>query len=139
MSSPTNGLPPPVDTESRPLHKSSFKLRFAQCRELGRSDVSLVKPLGLPSTVTDKFYNVRREEGAALEEAALRTIQDMFRRGPRDWHPAPRTSAQEYGWHWAAAAQPDRRDRRLQHHIVDSAWLKARVRVLHADALLKRR
>lgn len=45
------------------------------------------------------------------------------------WHAA------EYGAQWGAA----RSDRRLNHHIRDSAWLKARLCVLAADDKLKQR
>ncbi|XP_063890434.1 uncharacterized protein LOC135116796 [Helicoverpa armigera] len=140
---PASGPAPgsaPGDTaaEGRSLHARSFKLRFASQREQGRSYVSLVKPLGLPATVTGKFY-VREQAGAGdaeRERRALSRIHDMFGRGPRDKYPAPVTSSQVVGWHAAGAARPDAR---LSHHIRDSAWLKARLCVLAADDKLKQR
>ncbi|XP_060801308.1 uncharacterized protein LOC132901956 [Amyelois transitella] len=135
MSGPLNAPPPAADSP----HRRSFKLRFARLRELGRSDVSLVKPFGLPSTVTDKFYRRQQPAPSALEAAALRRIHDMFQKGPLEKHPLPVTSAQEYGWHWKAASREAAGDRRLQHHIRDSAWLKATVRILYSDAQLKQR
>ncbi|CAD0198103.1 unnamed protein product [Chrysodeixis includens] len=131
-------------TGGRPLHARSFKLRFAAQREQGRSYVSLVKPLGLPATVTGKFYTQERtstvdEEGT---RRALQRIEDMFRQGPRELHAEPVISSQVYGW-WAAAGgaggAAERSDRRLHHHIRDSAWLKARLCVLAADERLKQR
>ncbi|XP_028035675.1 uncharacterized protein LOC114247058 [Bombyx mandarina] len=117
----------------RALHARSFKLRFAAQREVGRSYVSLVKPLGLPATVTDKFYS-RPQGGELQEESALSRIDNMFALGPRDKYQEPSTSAQEYGW-WCS--EPCKGDAVLQHHIRDSAWLKERLRVLAADDKLK--
>ncbi|XP_047526662.1 uncharacterized protein LOC125063966 [Vanessa atalanta] len=124
---------------SAPLHAKSFKLRFASQRELGRSYVSAVKPLRLPAVVRAKFY--RREPAGEVDEsrarAALARVRDMFGRGPRDKYSEPVTTSDEYGWWWQwARPQPDRR---LRHHIQDSAWLKERLRVLAADAGIKRR
>ncbi|XP_022834728.1 uncharacterized protein LOC111362304 [Spodoptera litura] len=83
---------------ARPLHARSFKLRFASQREQGRSYVSLVRPLGLPATVTGKFY-VREQPSSVDDEAtrrALQRIQSMFGRGPADKYAAPVTSSHEF-------------------------------------------
>ncbi|CAH2106913.1 unnamed protein product [Euphydryas editha] len=120
-------------------HVKSFKLRFASQRELGRSYVSAVKPLRLPAVVRAKFYR-REPEGEVdeiLAEQALNRVKDMFRRGPREKYSEPVTTSNEYGW-WAARAGGES-DRRLRHHIRDSAWLKERLRVLATDASLRRR
>ncbi|XP_050342991.1 uncharacterized protein LOC126768748 [Nymphalis io] len=122
-----------------PLHSKSFKLRFAFQRELGRSDVSAVKPLGLPAVVRAKFYR-REGEGEVDErraERALARVRDMFGRGPRDMYCEPVTTSHEYGWWWQWARPQT--DRRLRHHIQDSAWLKERLRVLATDDGIKRR
>ncbi|XP_075970989.1 uncharacterized protein LOC142973235 [Anticarsia gemmatalis] len=142
-ASPTR--PPPeagAADAGRPLHPRSFKLRFASQREQGRSYVSLVRPHGLPATVTGKFYC--REQPTKVDEEgtqrALRRIQDMFERGPREKYDAPVTSSQVYGWYCEGSdAAVVRADRRLNHHIRDSAWLRARLLVLAADDKLKQR
>lgn len=48
-ASPLEPAPPATAAAAPPrdLHARSFKLRFAAQREPGRSNVSLVKPLGL--------------------------------------------------------------------------------------------
>ncbi|XP_046960166.1 uncharacterized protein LOC124530196 [Vanessa cardui] len=127
----------PHPDSSAPLHAKSFKLRFASQREPGRSYVSAVQPLRLPAVVRAKFY--RREAEGEVDEArarrALARVRAMFGRGPRDKHCEPVTTSHEYGWWWQRARpQPDRR---LRHHIQDSAWLKERLRVLAADAGIK--
>ncbi|CAH0700258.1 unnamed protein product [Spodoptera exigua] len=135
----------PEPATARPLHPRSFKLRFASQREQGRSYVSLVRPLGLPATVTGKFY-VSEQANSVDEEAtrrALQRIQRMFGHGPTDKYDAPVTSSHVVGWYatetGAEAGAGARADRRLQHHIRDSAWLKARLCVLAADDKLKQR
>ncbi|KAH9640944.1 hypothetical protein HF086_003034 [Spodoptera exigua] len=161
----------PEPATARPLHPRSFKLRFASQREQGRSYVSLVRPLGLPATVTGKFY-VSEQANSVDEEAtrrALQRIQRMFGHGPTDKYDAPVTSSHvcfliyvqvvvvvfdstcsepcgvcgRVGWYatetGAEAGAGARADRRLQHHIRDSAWLKARLCVLAADDKLKQR
>ncbi|XP_059061634.1 uncharacterized protein LOC131854530 [Achroia grisella] len=125
-------------------HPCSFKLRFAEHRELGRSYVSLVKPLRLPATVTGKFYSRERTRSVdeAMERDALRRIEDMFRAGPREKHSAPLTASHQYGWWWEHGARMSSTsfaDRRLHHHIRDSGWLKARLTVLAADDKLKQK
>ncbi|CAK1552741.1 unnamed protein product [Leptosia nina] len=117
----------------------SFKLRFAAHRELGRSRVSAVKPLGLPALVTDKCGG--REANDSLdkrvESDALRRVAIAFRLGPRDKHLAPQLSSQEYGW-WSSEGGRWKESQWLHHHIKDSPWLKTSLRVLTSDAISQR-
>ncbi|XP_023934839.2 uncharacterized protein LOC112043587 [Bicyclus anynana] len=120
---------------SRPAR--SFRLRFAAQREPGRSDVSAVKPLGLPTVVRGGMYGRESREDEERVQSALRRVQRMFDAGPRDRLAEPLTTQHEYGW-WGAPP-PAPRDPRLEHHIRDSAWLKERLRILAADHGLCRR
>ncbi|XP_061377798.1 uncharacterized protein LOC133319010 [Danaus plexippus] len=129
-------------SEPNNLHRKSFKLRFASQRELGRSYVSAIKPLGLPAAVSSKEWGRVAEDAAGAREeneSTLRRVQELFTRGPRDKYRAPVTSAQEYGW-WSVQRTADTGLLAPpRHHIADSAWLKERLRVLAADYGLKRR
>ncbi|CAG9784781.1 unnamed protein product [Diatraea saccharalis] len=123
----------PSEGGGRALHMRSFKLRFAAHREPGRSNFSAIKPLGLPATVADAPQRVERHKALTeAEEAALNRVRAMFTRGPRD----------KYGWWWDQAskiATTTFSDRRLNHHIQDSSWLKTRLLILAADDKLKQR
>ncbi|KAJ2946806.1 hypothetical protein O0L34_g16128 [Tuta absoluta] len=119
-------------SSARPHHARGFKLRFAAPREPGRSDVSLVKPLGLPATVAGKFYARGADAAPAPADveraaAALRRVRDKFQCGPREKHDRSALSSHEYGWWWDKATPADPW---LRHHIRDSPWMRERLRLL---------
>ncbi|KPJ01677.1 hypothetical protein RR46_08714 [Papilio xuthus] len=129
--------------EKPTANRGSFKLRFAAHGERGRSNLSAIRPLGLPAPVTDKLgarAGPQAEEQA--EASAMDLVQARFARGPRDLYQYPVTTAHEYGW-WCESvrggSQEGARGAAMgRHHIHDSGWLRARLRLLAPDAAYKR-